>query len=282
MDDEGYWADSTWFATHCAECVSVASPEETLPALVKRYERLRRDRLAVGLGSFGSESSPEIIEPELSARRSLNWHSGNITLNAGAWRRPRKSGPHDLVMEQLLVMGTIAEAQHTQLDPEAIAPLPWFDLQVLEPPSHAGDKVEMARVLLGATVRDPECPGLEWRYTWNTSIPASHGFFSLPPYWQEWAYSPRQIGTFVGKAMDLFRRHEKGGRPSVHADCEWYISEAARYITEHQGEAPTKSVFVDFIDRPESTMRSHLQDCGLWPWNVFKQQAFPERSTSRA
>jgi hypothetical protein len=281
MDHDGQWEDSAWFATHCPECVSAAAPEDLRPSLRKRYERLRRDRLAVGLGSVVPDSPRGGIDPDHSARRSLNWHSGPITLNAGAWRRPRKTGPNDLVMEQLVIMGTIAEAQRSQLDPEAIAPLPWFDLQVLEPPDHPGEQVELARVLLGATVRSPERPGLEWRYTWNKSIPASYGFFSLPPYWQEWTYSPHEMGTFVGRAMDLFRRHEKGGRPSVDSDCEWYIDEAARYMIEHQGTAPTKSEFVEFTGRPESTMRGHLQDCGLWPWMAFKQQAFPSRSTSR-
>ena len=139
-----------------------------------------------------------------------------------------------------------------------------------------------ALLLLGAIIRDPNKPGLEWRYTWNSHLPASHGFFSLPPSWQEHGYSPDVIGRFVERAMNLFRLHALGGRPSEDADCEWYITEAARYVVEHPGRAPTKPQFVKFTGRPESTMRGHLKSCGLWPWATFKAQAFPNRSVSRS
>jgi hypothetical protein len=182
--------------------------------LRERYKRLRIERLSLGLGRVFPNTKQSPIEPDPSARRSLNWESGTITLKAISWRKPARAGPNDLVMEQLTVIGTIAEDQPSHLDLDAVAALPWFDLQVRDPGGPLSQPLELAHVLLGATIRDPKRPGLAWRYSWNKAVPASYGFFSLPPYWQDRGYSPAQIGSFVHRAMDLYRTHNQGGRPS--------------------------------------------------------------------
>jgi hypothetical protein len=277
VDHDGQWTDDVWLSAHCPECVCDAAPAALRSSVRERYRRLRQDRLSVGLGSAVPDSPLGSIEPAESVRRSLNWDTAPICLLMSPWRRPGTRNPHDPFMEQLVITGTITESRRDDLNLNALAPLPWFDLNVLELPDRPGEPVEVARVLLGAIVRDPKQPGLEWRYGWNPAVPASHGFFSLPPYWQEENYSPHQIGRFVGKAMDLFRNHAAGGRRPQHADGEWYIDEAARYLEEHGGNVPTKVQFVRFTGRPEATMRRHLEDAGLWPWATFKAQAFPSR-----
>jgi hypothetical protein len=275
MDHDGQWADSTWFVTHCAECVVEHAPEKHRPSLRERYERLRTERLSLGLGRACPNSKLSPIDPDPSARRSLHWESGTITLKAISWRKAAKPRPTDLVMEQLLVTGTIAEDHPSHLDLDAIAALPWFELEVREPIGFLSQPLELAHVLLGATIRDPKRPGLAWRYSWNKSIPASYGFFSLPPYWQERGYSPGVIGSFVSRAMSLYQIHDQGGRPSlVDPECEWYFDEADRYVFEHEGETPTKAEFLEFTGRPESTMRGHLKRCHLWPWEVFRDRVF--------
>jgi hypothetical protein len=275
MDYDGQWANPAWFAMHCPECVVDHAHEEHRPSLRERYKRLRVERLSLGLGRVFPNTKLSSIDPDPSARRSLNWESGTITLKAISWRKHPKTGPNDLVMEQLMVTGTIAEDRPSHLDLDAIAALPWFDLQVREPTGYLSQPLELAHILLGATIRDPKRPGLAWRYSWNHSIPASYGFFSLPPYWQEHRYSPGVIGSFVSRAMDLFQVHDRGGRPSlVDSDCEWYFNEADRYVYERGVITPTKDEFLTFTGRPETTMRGHLKGCDLWPWEVFRDRAF--------
>jgi hypothetical protein len=180
-------------------------------------------------------------------------------------------------MMQLMVNGTIAESHRGQLDPDDIALLPRFALETLELPEDLQGpvEVEFARVLLGASIHDLRHPGLEWRYDWNRFLPASEGFFSLPPDRQWYDYSPRVIGLFVTRAMNLNQIREVGGRPSlVDPDCQWYFDEADRYVSEGKGNTPTKAEFVKFTGRPESTMRGHLTRCHLWPWEVFTDRVF--------
>jgi hypothetical protein len=250
--------------------------------MLERFQHLRQERLSVGLGTGIVDPASGVIEPLSTVRSSLGWNSGFITLYCGTLRRAGRAGLKDLYMEQFLIKGMLSGFQDTQLNLETIAPLPWFDVHSIEVPGAPGESVQCARVLLGATVRDPRRPGLEWRYRWNSVVPASHGYFSVPPTWTLQNYSAAEIGAFTQKAMRLFRRHDVGGRPPVDADCDWYLDAADRYVNEHKGKTPTKAEFVKFIDRPESTMRGHLTDCEYWPWSEFRDLAFPRGRSPRS
>jgi hypothetical protein len=231
----------------------------------------------VGLGTGRVDPTVGFIEPLAPVRRSLNWYSGFITLNMGKMRQAGKARPNDLYMDQFLISGSLADSAPVYDNAETIAPFPWFDVNPIDIPDQPGESVEFARVVLGATVRDPRRPGLEWRYRWNPTVPALLGSFSvLPTSLQSLNYSPAEIGAFARKAMSFFRHHGKGGRPPVDADCQWYLDKADDYAYYH-GQTPTKAEFVKFTARPESTMRGHLRDCDLWPWAVFRDQAFPQR-----
>lgn len=279
FDALGQWKEAAWFAAHCPACVIDATPKNFRSLLVDHYDGLRTERLRLGLGRvFPGSKMLSPVEPDEMARESLRWRSGAITLHAATWRRLHKNGKNPaggLYMVQLLIEGMITEFGQGRLNPEVIARRPSFELELLEIPRRPGWTVESARVLIGTTIHDPRSPGLQWRYGWTHSLPASMGFFSLPPDWEPYDYSPAKIGAFVKKAMGLFQARDQGGRPSlVDAECEWYFDEADRYVSENNGKIPTKAEFLTFTGRPESTMRGHLETCDLWPWADFKDRAF--------
>jgi hypothetical protein len=279
LDADGQWADDVWFATHCPACVLDAAPIQLRPTLTDRYHRLRVERLRLGLGSVAPDSRFGLIDPDETARESLGWHSGSITLHAATWRRSPKNGkirPNDLYMVQLMIKGTIAESVRGQVNPDAIASRPWFGLETLETPEAPGGSVEWAQVLLGATIRDPKRPGLEWRYSWIHSLPASEGFFSLPPDWQWYDYSPAKIGAFINKAMSLYQIRNQGGRspkltvPELHARVQ-------QYRADNDGANPKQEALAELTGVDIDTIRNTYQREGIRNYREFLNSA-PVRS----
>lgn len=273
-DPDGHWADKAWIATSCPNCVIAAAPERFRSPLTERYQRIRRDRLALGLGSIAPEAFGVAIEPNEPADRSLKGQAGTVTLNSGLWAKPNAPQSRDLVMDQLLIAGTLNAAAPSDVDLiEGVAPLPHFDLHDINVlGSTEATSVREARLLLGATITDRKLPGLEWRYAWNQSVPASFGFFSLPPYWQEWAYTPREIGRFVARAMYLFQRRS-GGR-SIETAREDYLREIRAYMDANEGERPKRDQFLE--NHALFSLRQyqrHKAPLGLGNWHDLCREA---------
>jgi len=90
-----------------------------------------------------------------------------------------------MVMELLTITGVAAEYMRSQLDPDTISPLLWFEVGDPDP------RVELLPatpviVTLGTNISDPKLPGLEWRDRWNFHSPARRGFTGIPPSRQDY------------------------------------------------------------------------------------------------
>ena len=279
FDALGQWEDDAWFAARCPSCVIDAAPQDLRSGLVDHYDDLRTERLRLGLGRVFPNHKLSPIDADEGTRESLRWYSDAITLHASTWRRPYEDGKHhpsDLYMVQLMIAGATAEHYPGRLDLDGIAPRPSFEVEPLEVPLLLEGSVEFVRVVLGATVHDLRRRGLKWQYGWNRSLPASMGFFSLPPDWEPYGYSPGVIGTFVSRAMKLYQTLDAGGRPRlVDPGCEWYFDQADSYVLERGTKTPTQAEFLEFTGMAKSTMRGHLEECHLWPWKKFRDRAFP-------
>ena len=281
-DVDGLPENRIWITTHCAECVSRKVPAALRPALGAHYEYLRGQRISLGLGCPVPLSEElGVIHPSDVVRRALNWRSDAITLYSGSWKRPGKAEADRLLMDQFMITGTISESRRDDLDPDDIAPRPWFELGPLEPPDRPGESITYARVFLGATIYDTRLPDLKWEYHWNSFVPASIGEFVLPPDWQVHNYSPTQIGKFIAGAMGLFQARAEPGRPRRQPDRERFIDLSETFIEERERAPTSWEEFAAFVGQPPSTLRDYFKDAGLWPWREFKADYFSEQTIER-
>jgi hypothetical protein len=64
-------------------------------------------------------------------------------------------------------------------------------------------------------------------------------------------------------------RGPRGGR-----DAEWYITQADEYWLDHK-RVPSEKEFLKYCCVARSTMKTYLEPAGHWPWEVFRDHAFP-------
>jgi hypothetical protein len=245
------------FATLCPECVIGRISESQRENLERQYQRLRRDRLSVGLGSVNPHSRIGLVEPDHSARRSLRWHAGPLTLSSRTWRGPASGKPTGMVMEQLTITGVAAEYLRSQLDSDTIGPLPWFEVGDPDPRVEVLPATPVI-VMLGTNISDPKQPGLEWRERWNFHSPDRRGFSGISPSRQAYEYSPRERREFADRAQKLFETQNQGGRRRKTSVPQ--LQELVQqYRKDNNGEDPTKEDLAELARVDPDTILNTLQ-----------------------
>jgi hypothetical protein len=172
-------------------------------------------------------------------------------------------------MEQLTLTGTMPDFLRPDINSGTVAPLPWHEVIALGPSGWTLGETEAAvLVLLGATFLDPIRPGLEWRYAWNRHVPASHGFFSLPPWWQDHGHTPGAIGEFVKRAMNLFEMHSAAGR-KAKLTVEMLHELVQDFRTTNNGDDPSQEILAELVDVDSDTIRNTLTRKGFPTYRDF-------------